>query len=209
MKSYLCLHCNKPILAPERTNTVNHWMGAIAAIGSGGELLTGEYTGEGTAETNTGFMEVPEGASVYHTKCWIYNGMPGFSKASQPAPDDGYSFEDGAYDYATPEAAKSAKKSTQSANQLKSELKKAEEEVAELQSERSELSAQLAKALELVEQQQQTIEALKKSKQKLEVELGEFSATLAGIKHSTVEAHENTVAYFKTVEMLVDKLKVD
>lgn len=100
-----CESCGHPLICDAAAEDRNAWMSRGVAISRHNEIASGEYDGYG----NLGGSEyaVGEDATVYHRACWDAEGHPlDYRGPSRHSADQGWFFDDGDHNWATPAEAK-------------------------------------------------------------------------------------------------------
>jgi len=107
--SYLCHHCNKPLLSfwSIQQDGKNAWMSHAVVFTEDGWEYNGIYDGYGRidgCDRNLADMLYEQDVrfTVYHEACSEICNNPGFHGQSKNAPDQGYFFSDGEYDIPRP-----------------------------------------------------------------------------------------------------------
>lgn len=103
--SWECKGCGRSLVAaPRGEGTPFDWMVKGIALKPDTEPLVGYYDGYGRLETNDGTVSInpdtlaPElEPCVWHERCWLAAGKPGFTGPSLYAEDQGYFIEEGRY----------------------------------------------------------------------------------------------------------------
>ncbi len=107
--SWNCKCCGHPMLAPNRTNTVNYWMSEVVTIDVTGHVMSGTYDGYGNVDGDAIYIgpRYDQDPTVYHRACWEHAGRPTEFNPRNPSESSecqGHFFEAGEHDLECPVA---------------------------------------------------------------------------------------------------------
>jgi hypothetical protein len=100
--SWNCKGCGHPALSKDATSPINAWMKQVVIIEKSGDRHSGEYDGYGRAGSYDYAGGDGADPCLRHEACWEAAGRPAHDGASDPAPDQGWFFDEGEHDAPDP-----------------------------------------------------------------------------------------------------------